>query len=365
MGHRAHLGHAVALQDPAAKAFGQPAAQFAVQGRRSGQCGVHRAEIVVGHHRVLCQGHGHRRGNEQVAAFVVLDDPQELGQLELRHRDQAGALAQGEVQQHGQSVDVEERQQCQQPVLRGDLEQPAGLLRVRHEVPVAEHHSLGPAGGPGGVRQHGHVGGGIEADVRRRGAGGQQVPQRGVAGGAVEHDEPVGRDPGPGGGFLGCGEQGRDGKQPLRAGVVELEGDLVRRVQGVDGGDGRAGPQQSVENHGEGRDIGAKDRRDAVDAQALRRDGSGDGVDLPHQRPVAGLRTAGAVDDGDPVQVRLLQAAKEVVVEADIGNFHIGERAGKHATSPLIRVRRAGGGWCHSSAAVPWTGMCRPKQGRR
>ena len=46
-----------------------------------------------------------------------LDVPQELGQVELRHRDEAGTLVQGQVQQHGQPVDVEERQQGQQPVL--------------------------------------------------------------------------------------------------------------------------------------------------------------------------------------------------------------------------------------------------------
>ena len=82
-----------------------------------------------------------------------------------------------------------------------------------------------------------------------------------------------------------------------------------------------------MEDGGKGGDVGAQDGGHAVHAQALGGDGTGEGVDLPAQRPVGGLRTAGAIDDGDPVQVLLCQSAEEVVVNAEVGNIDVGVRA--------------------------------------
>ena len=82
-----------------------------------------------------------------------------------------------------------------------------------------------------------------------------------------------------------------------------------------------------MEDGRKGGDVGAQDGCHAVHPEALGGHGASKGIDLPAERPVRGLRTAGAVDDGDPVQVLLCQSAEEVVVNAEIGNIDVGVRA--------------------------------------
>ena len=148
-----------------------------------------------------------------------------------------------------------------------------------------------------------------------------------MAVGAVEHHEPRGRDPGPLGGLPGCGEQRRDGEEPAGAGIGELVGDLVRRVQRVDGGDRGARPQQAVEDSGKGRNIGAQDGCHAATPRPWAATAPARASIWPAERTVGGFRTAGTVDDGDPVQVLLPQPAEEVIVNAEIGNIDVGVRA--------------------------------------
>ena len=69
------------------------------------------------------------------------------GQVEARHRDQRGAPVEGEVQQHGHAVDVEEGQERQDAVVGVDVEHRRALHDVGDQVGVAELHALGESGG--------------------------------------------------------------------------------------------------------------------------------------------------------------------------------------------------------------------------
>ncbi|MCY1231259.1 hypothetical protein D9M72_437010 [compost metagenome] len=295
------------------------------------------AEIVLRNERVFGQRHGHRRRDEQVRAFVVLDGAQELGEVEPGHGDQAGPFPQCEVQQDSKPVDVKERQQGKKPVLRLHLQKPAGLFHVGHEVAVAELHAFGPPRGTGGVRQHGHMGGRVEGNGRYRCSGGEQVLQRGVTRGAVEHHEPVRRDPGTLGRLLGTRKQGGHREQPRCSRVLQLKRDFIGGIERVNGGDGGTGTEQSVEDGSERRDVGAEDRGNPVRAQPLRGDCARHGVNLFQQLAVRGFRTAAAVHDGGPVQVRFRESPEEVLIDALVRDNNIRKGAREHATSPLIR----------------------------
>ncbi len=140
---------------------------------------------------MLREGDGDGRRDEQVGAAVILDDAEELGQVELGHRHQARAAAQGDVEEHGHPVDVEERQQRQHPVVALDVEHGPALHDVRDQVGVAELDALGEARRAGRVRQHGEVGGRIEGHLRRRRLLGEQVFERGMPLRPVDDDEVV------------------------------------------------------------------------------------------------------------------------------------------------------------------------------
>ncbi len=54
---------------------------------------------------------------------------------------------------------------------------------------MGEHDPLGSAGGARGVRQHRELGGRVEGDLGRRCALAEQISQREVAFGPVEHED--------------------------------------------------------------------------------------------------------------------------------------------------------------------------------
>ena len=107
---RAELAHAVALHHAGVDAAARGLGGLAVERRGAGEHGVHGRDVELVDDRMLRERDGDRRGDVQVGAAVVLDVREELDQIELRHRHEARPLAQREVEQHGHSVDVEERQ---------------------------------------------------------------------------------------------------------------------------------------------------------------------------------------------------------------------------------------------------------------
>ncbi len=148
---RAGLGHAVPLGDDAVEPARHRRRQRAVEGSGAGEDHLHRREIVLVDDRMLGQCDGDRGRDEHPGRAVLRDDAEELGQIELRHRDESGALAEREVQQHGHPVDVEEGEHGEEPIARRDTENGPALRHVGHEVPMREHHALGSPGRAGGV----------------------------------------------------------------------------------------------------------------------------------------------------------------------------------------------------------------------
>jgi hypothetical protein len=114
-------------------------------------------------------------GLDSVGA-VLLDEAEEALEVEARHQDERRAVAQDRVHDHGEAVDVEERQHADQRVLGGHGLLSGRLQDVGHHVAVGEHHALGQARGPARVGQRDPVGG-PGGGVGRR--GGIAVEQRG------------------------------------------------------------------------------------------------------------------------------------------------------------------------------------------
>ena len=161
---------------------------------------------------MLSQRDGDGRRDVEVGAAEVLDDGEELDQVEPRHRDEGGALAQREIEQDRHPVDVEERQHGQDAIRGIQVHVRHALGHVRHEVAVAEHHALGDAGRARRVREDGDVRRRVERDLGRRALLHEQLTEvRVTVGplgtGAVQHDQPRGRDAPRCRCGLGLGEQ--------------------------------------------------------------------------------------------------------------------------------------------------------------
>ena len=151
-----------------------------VQRCGTGEDDADRRRVVVVDDRVLGQRHRDRRRDVQIRGAVLRDDPQEFGQVELGHGDDRRLPVQGAVHQHVHAVDVEERQDGQDLVVPGHADHRPALGDVRDQVPVRQHHALGPPGGAGGIGEHGEMRCRVEVQLRSRGAAGHQRAQAGA-----------------------------------------------------------------------------------------------------------------------------------------------------------------------------------------
>ena len=250
---RAHLGHAVALADVAVQPVGDGLAERRVERGRTGEDGVHAREVVLIDERMLGQRDGNGRCDEDVRRLLLGDDPQELDEIELRHRDEARAAIERSVEQDRHAVDVEERQDRENLVVGLDAHPRNDLADVGYEVPMGEHDPLGSAGGARGVRQHRELGGRIEGDLGRRCTLAEQITQREVAFGTVEHEHVLGRDTDQVSSGLCLRQERRDGEEELGLGIGELLGDVLGGVERVDRGRDATGTKDAVEDGTEGR----------------------------------------------------------------------------------------------------------------
>ena len=119
VGDRARLGHAVALHDGAADALRGGLLELGAQ-RRGARVDERQArEVVALDDRALGQREDDRRDEVGLRRAVLLDEAEEALEVEARHRHERRAVAQDGVHDHGQAVDVEERQDADERVVGG------------------------------------------------------------------------------------------------------------------------------------------------------------------------------------------------------------------------------------------------------
>jgi hypothetical protein len=125
-----------------------------------------------------------------------------------------------------------------------DVEALALALEVFHQIAMRDHHTFGPAGGAGGVLQHGEIAAvGVRAGVAVTGAGG-----------GAEHQARHGGERGFGAGlFLDRGEAARVGDQQCRIAIGAEAGEHAGETAGT----GRKGRDRD--------DAGAKTRQQGHD----------------------------------------------------------------------------------------------------
>ena len=232
----------------------------------------------------------------QPGRSVALDDVQQLLEIEARHVDDRGALGQAQVEHHRLAVDVEVGQEPDQDVVLRDRHRAPGLLDVRHQVPMGEHHPLHHSRGPARVGQDGEVFG-IHLDLLRLRAEHRLADQ---TLGVVDH-------------------------QPS-AGVLDLPRDLLLHEQRVHRRHDRPRPEDRVVGDPP---LGAvrpdePDDRPLDDPPRLKQ--RRDGVDLCGEIPVGGDLAAGAVDERRMVAARR-RPADHVLGQRDVRDLDVGFRA--------------------------------------
>src|SRR6266498_979749 len=185
----------------------------------------------------------------------------------------------------------------------------------------------------------------VDGDLWRRLAGAQQLRERGRAVGLAEHqDLPDAR---PTRRLDGLVDELRDGQQVAGARVVELEGELLGRVQRVDGGAGPAGEQHAVERQRVLGKVGAVDGEDVAAPEAPGRQAAGHQPRTGGQLTVADSAPARAVDQG-----RLAGPLRRV------GEHERGQR---HVRDGHVRVRAVNDRRGHRPTSLaPWG----PRSGR-
>ncbi len=110
---------------------------------------------------MLRQRDDHRRRDERARELVLLVQRQELLEIESRHRHDPDAGPQARVHEHLHAVDVKEREHRDEAVVLLKRNHGKGLLGVRDEVAVREHHALRQTRRARGVGQHDDV---VEVD---------------------------------------------------------------------------------------------------------------------------------------------------------------------------------------------------------
>jgi hypothetical protein len=165
---------------------GRPAAEQA-QGR----------QVVAVDHRVAGQGEHDRRDHDGEGRPVVLDEPEEAGQVEAGHGDHRRPRPQAAGQDDVLADGVEERRHPDDHVVGGEAHHRLGLAGMGDQVGVGQLDPLGQAGGAAGVGEGGQVLGRVDLDLGRGAFGGEQAGERGRALGLAEDQHLA--DPGPGG----------------------------------------------------------------------------------------------------------------------------------------------------------------------
>ena len=237
---------------------------------------------------------------------------------------------------------MEERQDREDLVVGLDPHPRNDLADVGHEIAMGEHDALGPAGGARRVRQHRELGGRIEGNLGRRCALTEQISQRQMAFGAVEHEHVLGRDTDQLGGGLGLRQQRRDGEEELGLGIGELLGDVLGGVERVDRGRDATGTKDAVEDGTEGRDVGRMQPDHVADGESARCESACNAVDLCDQRSVCGDCARTALDECRLVEVCGVGVSEQEVVDAEVGDFNVGERTLEAHCAPRKVARRGG-----------------------
>ena len=144
---------------------------------------------------------------------------------------------------------------------------------------------------------------------------------------AVEHDEVAVGQPDRCGGLFGLRQQRCDRDQHLGVRIGQLLGDVLGGEQRVDGGGRRAGAQDAVEGDRESRTVRRQQADDVADTDAAAGQRPGERVDAVDHLAVGGLPAGLRVDQGDPVEVGLVDAVEQKVVDAGGWDVDFGERA--------------------------------------
>ena len=279
---------------------------------------------------MLRQCHRDRRRNECPVDLEILDDTQELRQVEPRHRHQPRPGTKCHIQKYRHAIDVEERQHCEHPGSRIRPQKGKGLRDIRHEVAMGENNPLRPTRRARGIRQYGDLLGGVEPHLGRWVIFGQQVTQRRVALGAVEHDHMVVGDSGPRCRIFRGGEKRRHREEEARLRVAELRAHLLPGVERVDSGRGGTRSKDAVEYGSEGGHVGRMKRHDITESDAPGRERPRHEVDLADQLAIGCLGTGGAIHDRDAVQIGRIDAREKVVVDTEVRDVNIGQGPSKN-----------------------------------
>ena len=205
---------------------------------------------------------------------MLLDQVDQRVAVEALHRDDRRAVGQAHVEDDRLAVDVEEGQQADERVLLGEGHRVVGLLDVRDQVAVGEHHALHQAGGAARVGQHGELLG-IDLDRLGRGAG---LDPRDEAHGIVD--------------------------EHLRPRVLLLAAHLLLREQRVHRRDHSARAQDPVVDDAPLRAVRADQGDHVAPADPVRLERCGDGVDLRRELGVGGRFAGGGIDEGRVIAAR-------------------------------------------------------------
>ena len=295
-----------------AQALLQRQGQVLIQRGRTAEHSAHTRQVVVIHHRVLCQLHGDRRGDQREVHLELLVVLQEALQLEARHHNQLGTLRQRQVHKRGQAIDVEERQDRVHRVVPAQQVDVLALLHVGHQLAVHQTHALRQAGGAGGVGEYRQVL--VRVDLYLGGSAALCHDLLHALGGIQVDDvffcdagilSPLGR---------GVTKRGNS-KQHLRARVLNLCGHGLRRGKQRQRRYDSADAPQAVGGDDEVQGVGQVQRHHVALFDALADQPACGGLDVVLQLREGRFGAIGDVDDGDAVFFFRGEVAEDVVVE--------------------------------------------------
>jgi hypothetical protein len=221
------LDHAEPLGDHAAQPVGAALLHLGPERGRPAAEEAQRRQVVGIHHRVAGQGEHDRRDHDRAGGPVVLDQPEEAGQVEAGHGDHRRSHPQTAGQDQVLAYGVEERRHPDDHVVGGEPDRGLRLAGVGDQVGVGQLHPFGQAGGAARVGQGGQVAGRVDPDVGWGVARGEEAGERGRPLGLAEDEHLA--DPGLLGGRPGHLQERRDGDQRRGPGVGQLPGQLPGR----------------------------------------------------------------------------------------------------------------------------------------
>ena len=299
------LGHPVRLAELGAQPARGHLGELGVERRRGGQDEREGGEVAALEGGVLGHREDDRRRDVGPRDPVLLEDVDELREVEPRQDDDRRALPQRHVHQHGHPVDVEERQDGDDPVLGAHRVQRVDLGQVHADARVGEHHALGQARGAARVGQDRDVLGGVHLHVGHGTGRREQFLHA-----AVALDLVAGPDRTVAGRLDRDRQQRADGDHHRRLAVVELVGHVLGRGQRAQRRHRGAGTARPVEHHRVEHRVRAVQRDDVARLDPE--------LGETGRHPVDHLRQLGVGDrlPGDPVDQGRMVAA--------------GGRAGEH-----------------------------------